>query len=357
MIPAAKPLLGDDEARAVSEVIKSGMLAQGKKVAEFEEGFGKFIGAKHTIAVGNGTQALHVALLAAGVMPGDEVITTAFSFLASSTSIVHCGAKPVFADIDPKTFNIDPDDARKLITKKTRAIMPVHLFGLSSDVKELQKICGENNIAMVEDACQSHGARVGGKGVGTFGISSAFSFYPTKNITTGEGGAVTTMDDKTAELCRLIRNQGQVSRYNCVMIGYNYRMTDIGGAIGIEQLKKLPGWTETRIKNAAYLDRELGKAGIGVPYVPKGYKHVYHQYTIRVKGRDAVQKKLADMGVGTGVYYPQGLHELGPLAKYRTRKLPKTEKACKEVLALPVHPALSKADLETVAKSVAEAMA
>ncbi len=356
MIPAAKPLLGDDEARAVSEVIKSGMLAQGKKVAEFEEGFGRFIGAKHTIAVGNGTQALHVALLAAGVRSGDEVITTAFSFLASSTSIVHCGAKPVFADIDPETFNMDPDDAGKLVTKKTRAIMPVHLFGLSADVKELQKICDEHGLVLVEDACQAHGAQVGGKCAGTFGIASAFSFYPTKNITTGEGGAVTTMDDKTAERCRLLRNQGQVSRYNCVMIGYNYRMTDIGGAIGIEQLKKLPGWTETRIKNAAYLDRELSKAGIKAPHVPRGYRHVYHQYTIRVKDRDNVQKKLADMGVGTGVYYPQGLHEMGPLAQYRTRKLPNVEKACREVLALPVHPALSGADLETVAKAVVKAV-
>ncbi|MFO7619610.1 MAG: DegT/DnrJ/EryC1/StrS family aminotransferase [Thermoplasmata archaeon] len=357
MIPPAKPLLGEDEARAVSEVIKSGMLAQGKKVAEFEEKFGKFIGAKHTMAVGNGTQALHVALLAAGVKRGDEVITTAFSFLASSTSIVHCGAKPVFADIDPKTFNIDPNDARKLITKKTKAIMPVHLFGLSCDVKALQEICDEQGIAMIEDACQSHGAQVRGRGVGTFGITSAFSFYPTKNITTGEGGAVTTMDNETAELCKLIRNQGQLSRYNCVMIGYNYRMTDIGGAIGVEQMRKLPKWTETRISNAAYLDKELGKAGINIPYVPKGYKHVYHQYTIRVKDRDNAQKKLADMGVGTGVYYPQGLHELGPLKKYRTRKLPQAEKACKEVLALPVHPALTKEELGTVARAVVKVVA
>ncbi|MDO9537709.1 MAG: DegT/DnrJ/EryC1/StrS family aminotransferase [Thermoplasmata archaeon] len=356
MIPAAKPQLGDEEAKAAFDVIKTGMLAQGEKVAEFEQGFGKFIGAKHTLAVGNGTQAVHVALLAAGVKRGHEVITTGFSFLASATSIVHCGAKPVFCDIDPKTFNIDTNDIRKMITPKTKAIMPVHLFGLSADVKELKKICDEHDLVMVEDACQSHGAQYKGKGVGTFGISSAFSFYPTKNMTTGEGGAVTTMDDKTAELVKLIRNQGQLSRYQCVMIGYNYRMTDISGAIGIEQLKKLPKWTETRIKNAAYLDKELGKAGIATPYLPKDYKHVYHQYTIRVKNRDNVQKKLADMGVGSGVYYPQGLHELGPLAKYRTRKLPQVEKACKEVLALPVYPALSKADLETVAKSVIKAI-
>jgi dTDP-4-amino-4,6-dideoxygalactose transaminase len=176
-------------------------------------------------------------------------------------------------------------------------------------------------------------------------------------MTTGEGGAVTTMDDKVAEQIKLLRNQGQKSRYECVAIGYNYRMTDIGAAIGLVQMKKLPKWTETRIKNAAYLDKELGNAGIKVPYLPKGYKHVYHQYTIRVKDRDIVQKKLADMGVGTGVYYPKGLHELGPLAKYRTRKLPQVEKACKEVLALPVHPALSKADLATVAKSVVKAVA
>ncbi len=356
MIHVAKPQIGDDEVKAAEEVLRSGMLAQGKKVAEFEEKFSQFIGSKHSVAVGNGTQALHAGLLACGVKPGDEVITSGFTFIASATSIAHSGASPVFADIEPKTFNIDIESVKKLITAKTKAIMPVHLFGLSVDIAPFQELCEEKGIALIEDACQSHGAKYNGKGVGTFGQAAAFSFYPTKNMTTGEGGAVTTQDDKIDEDLRYLRHQGQKSRYEYAMIGYNYRMTDIAAAIGIAQLQKLPGWTEKRISNAAFFNKEFEAAGIQIPYVPGGYRHVYHQYTIRVQNRDDVIKKLADMGVGSGVYYPMGLHELGPMAEYNKGPLPEVEKASQEVISLPVHPGLSDEELATVAEAVVKAV-
>ncbi|MCK5397268.1 MAG: DegT/DnrJ/EryC1/StrS family aminotransferase [Thermoplasmata archaeon] len=356
MIHVAKPLIGDDEVKAAEEVLRSGMLAQGKKVAEFEEKFSQFIGSKHSVAVGNGTQALHAALVACGIKPGDEVITSGFTFIASATSIVHSGAVPVFADIEPKTFNIDIDSVKSLISPNTKAIMPVHLFGLPVDITAYRKLCDENNLVLIEDACQSHGAQVNGKGVGTFGEAAAFSFYPTKNMTTGEGGAVTTQDDKIDEDLRYLRHQGQKSRYEYAMVGYNYRMTDIAAAIGIAQLSKLSERTEKRIANAAFFNKEFSNAGIEVPYVPDGYKHVYHQYTIRVENRDSVIEKLTNMGVGSGVYYPMGLHELGPMAGFRKGNLPEVEKASQEVLSLPVHPGLSDEELTTVAEAVIKAI-
>jgi len=356
MIHVAKPQIGDDEIKAAEEVLRSGMLAQGKKVAEFEDKFSQFIGSKYSVAVGNGTQALHAALMACGIKPGDEVITSGFTFIASATSIVHSGARPVFADIEPRTFNIDIDSVKSLITPNTKAIMPVHLFGLSVDVQAFKELCDEHGLIMIEDACQSHGAKINGKGVGTFGHAAAFSFYPTKNMTTGEGGAVTTQDEKIDEDLRYLRHQGQKSRYEYAMVGYNYRMTDIAAAIGIAQLDKLPGWTEKRIANAEFFNKEFSSAGIETPYVPDGYRHVYHQYTIRVKNRDSVIEKLNSMGVGCGVYYPMGLHELGPMADFRKDALPEVEKAAKEVLSLPVHPGLSDEDLATVAEAVVKAV-
>jgi len=339
MIHVAKPLLGEDEAQAVREVILSGMLAQGKTVASFEENFAEFCGTKHAVAVGNGTQALHAALLACGVQDGDEVITSPFSFIASATSIIHCGARPVFGDIDPETFNIDVNTIDDIITPKTKAIMPVHLFGLPADMKALRELCDDKGFALVQDACQSHGAGIDNSPIGKFGDVAAFSFYPTKNMTTGEGGAVITDDDNL--------------RYEYARVGYNYRMTEMAAAIGIQQLKKLPAWTEKRIANARFLTEVMtAKDNIVKPHVPEGYRHVYHQYTVRVQNRDEVVKKMADGGVGAGVYYPTGLHQLGPLAGYCDRSLPHTEKAAKEVLSLPVHPALTDEELVKVADTL-----
>ncbi len=341
-------MLGDDEIEAVKEVLLSGMLAQGKKVAEFEEKFADFCGTKHAVATGNGTQALHIALMASGIEHGDEVITSPFSFVSSATSILFSHARPVFADIDPKTFNIEPSEIRKKITDKTKAIMPIHIFGQCADMPAIQEIANEHNLKIIEDACQAHGAEIGEKRAGSFGDSAAFSFYPTKNMTTGEGGIITTDNEEIADKARKLRNHGQASRYDYEFIGFNFRMTDIAAAIGLAQLSKLEDWTCKRINNARYLDEALGEKGISPPFVSSGYRHVYHQYTIRVKGREQVIAKLKEGGVGTGVYYPKPLHKFDILAEFATPDLQESEKAAMEVLSLPVHPGLSKEDLDAI---------
>ncbi len=357
MINIAKPQLSEEEVRAVTDVLLSGKLAQGEKVAEFEKAFAAFTGARHAVAVGNGTQALHAALLASGVQTSDDVITTPFSFISSATTIVHCGGRPVFTDIDPRTFNINVNAIEELITPRTKAIMPVHLFGLPADLDELRKICDENGLALIQDSCQAHGASINGKPIATYGDVSTFSFYPTKNMTTGEGGAVVTDDDAIAEHVRLLRHQGQKSRYEYAHVGYNYRMTEMAAAIGTLQLRKLPEWNNKRINNAKFFDEALaGNDKITTPLVPEGYGHVYHQYTIRVQNRDEVGKQMAENGVGTGIYYPRGLHQLGPLAGYCDRSMPNTEKAANEVLSLPVHPALTDEELATVVEVTKKAV-
>ena len=348
LINIASPMIGDDEIAAVTEVLKSGMLAQGKKVEELEEKFAEFCQTKHAIATGNGTQALHITLLANGIGPGDEVVTSAFSFVASATSILHTGAKPVFADINPKTFNIAPEEIQKKITPRTKAIMPVHIFGLCTDMPAIREIAENHDIKIIEDACQAHGSGVNGKRAGSFGNAAGFSFYPTKNMTTGEGGMITTNDDDIADKARKFRNHGMADRYVYEMVGYNFRMTDISAAIGIQQLKKLDSFTEARINNARYLDENLGEKGISIPYVPAGYRHVYHQYTIRVQDRDTVITKLRNGGVGSGVYYPKPLHKFDLLAQYGSAGLENSEKAANEVLSLPVHPKLSQDDLDKI---------
>ncbi len=348
MINIASPQIGDEEFEAVKAVMQSGMLAQGKKVAELEEKFAKYCGAKHGIAVGNGTQALHIALLSMGIGKGDEVITTPFSFVASATSILFTGAKPVFADIDPKTFNISPESIAEKITPRTKAVMPVHIFGLPAEMGKINKLATQHGLKVLEDSCQAHGAAINERRVGSMGDAASFSFYPTKNMTTGEGGIITTNDDEIDDLARKFRNHGMADRYVYEFLGYNFRMTDIAASIGIVQLAKLEQMTKARISNAAYLTESLKAKGIDTPYVPDNYRHVFHQYTIRVQDRDNLVQKLRDKGVGSGIYYPKPLHQFDLLAKYGSKGLGNSEKAAEEVLSLPVHPGLSKEDLDTI---------
>ncbi len=256
MIHIAKPQLGQEEIDAVSSVLRSGMIAEGPKVAEFENAFAEFVGVEHAVAVNSGTAALHAALLAHGIGKGDEVITSSFSFIATANSILFTGASPVFADIDPDTFNINTDDIQESITSKTKAIMPVHLYGHPSEMKAVMEIAEDNDLAVIEDACQAHGAIYNGKKVGSFG-TGAFSFYPTKNMTTSEGGIMTTNDKKVAEKARMIRAHGSRQRYMHETLGYNLRMTDIAAAIGLVQLSKLDGFNAKRKANAAVLTEGL----------------------------------------------------------------------------------------------------
>jgi len=353
MIEIAKPLIGPEEKQAVLEVLDSGILAQGPRVKAFEEAFAATCGVKHAIATSSGTTALHTALLSHGIGPGDEVITSAFTFIASANSIVYVGAKPVFVDIDPRTFNLNPDQIEAAITQRTRAIMPVHLFGLSCDMDAISVIAERYHLTILEDACQSHGASFRGKRVGGFG-TGAFSLYPTKNITAAEGGMITTDDDQVAEKCRMIRQHGMRRRYYHDELGYNFRMSDIHAAIGLEQLKKLEHFNHARQANARLYDRELHE--VITPYVPESCEHVYHQYTLRVAGgrRDGLAAHLNQQGIGSGVYYPVPVHQQ---AYFRTHlgneiQLPEAEKAAQEVLSIPVHAGLTRDDVQAVISAI-----
>lgn len=350
-IPAAKPLIGEEERQAVDRVIASGMVIQGPEVAAFENEFAKLVDGRHCVAVNSGTSALHVGLLAAGVGPGDEVIVPSFTFAATANSVALTGATPVFVDIEPDHFCIDPKAVEAAITSKTVGVMPVHLYGHAADMDALQAIADKHKIGIFEDAAQAHAAKWDGKPVGAFGTYAAFSFYPTKNMTSVEGGMVVTNDESFARQVRLLRNQGMERRYENEVVGFNYRMTDVHAAVGRVQLTKLQGWTEQRQRNAAYLDANL--RGVGIPPVAKQAEHVYHQYTVRSEDRDGVVAKLAEAGVGTGVYYPIPNHELPSFGL--TLDLPETARACKEVFSLPVHPALSNDDLERIVTEVSKA--
>ena len=346
MIPAAKPLIGTEERLAVDRVLRSGMMAQGPEVAAFENEFSSLVAGRHCIAVNSGTSGLHMAMIAVGMKPGDEVIVPSFTFAATANAVALTGATPVFVDIDPRTFNIDPAAIEAAITPRTRAIEPVHLYGQPAAMKEIMSIAARHNLLVVEDAAQAHMASLDGTPVGAFGVTGVFSFYPTKNMTSGEGGMISTASDEIARQCRLLRNQGMDKRYANEIVGFNTRMTDIHAAIGRVQLTRLAGWTTQRRDNANFLDENL--KGVVVPYVAPGAFHVYHQYTIRIVGhdRDAFAAEMTKRGVGNGVYYPVPVHELPSFG--RAFDLPETTRATKEVLSIPVHPALSHGDLETI---------
>jgi dTDP-4-amino-4,6-dideoxygalactose transaminase len=350
MIPAAKPLIGEQERAAVDAVLASGGLAQGPQVEAFEQEFAGLVGGRTCVAVNSGTSALHLALLALGIGPGDEVIVPSFTFAATANSVALTGAEPVFADIEPASFCLDPDAVAAAISPRTRAVMPVHLYGHPAAMDRLVPLARQHGLLIVEDAAQAHAARLHGTPVGAFGEAGCFSFYPTKNMTSGEGGMTCTAAPDTARTIRLLRNQGMEQRYRNEIVGFNTRMTDIHAAIGRVQLGKLAGWTQQRQANAAFLSANL--VGVVTPTVAAGAEHVFHQYTIRVPGhdRDAFVREMAAHGVGAGVFYPVPVHALP--AYGRQLDLPETSRAAAEVISLPVHPALTEQDLETVVATV-----
>jgi len=355
MIPIAKPLIGEEEKTAVMNVLNSGMLASGPLTEEFEKKFADYVGTKYAIATTSGTTALHLGLLALGITHGDEVILPAFSFIASANAPLFCDAIPVFCDVDLKTFNIDAEQIKKLITKKTKAIMPVHLYGQAADMDPIEEIAEKYGLHVIGDACQAHGATYNEKQVGSFGDLECFSFYPTKNMTTGEGGMITTNNEEFAELTLSLRNHGREKTkwgYEHGRLGYNFRITDIGAAIGIEQLKKLPKNIEVRKKNAQYFNTHL--SSVEIPYVIPATQHAYHQYTIKSKNRDALIQNLKKNEIGFGIYYPQPLHTYKHLKKYAHKELKTSELLANQVISLPVHPALDSKDLRRIVSVVNE---
>jgi perosamine synthetase len=351
MIPAAKPLIGDDERAAVDAVLRSGGLAQGPQVAAFEQEFSTaLVDGLECVAVNSGTAGAHLGLLACGVGPGQEVIVPSFTFAATANSVALTGATPVFVDIEPDHFCLDPAAVEAAVTERTVGIMPVHLYGHPADMTALQAVADRHGLKIYEDAAQAHGARWQDRPVGTFGQFAMFSLYPTKNMTSVEGGMDSTADPEVARRLRLLRNQGMERRYENELVGFNARMSDVHAAVGRVQLAKLPGWTRQRQDNARFLTEHL--EGVVVPPVAAGATHVYHQYTIRIsEDRDGFAAALAsEHQVGSGVYYPIPNHRLPSFGL--TLDLPQTELAAAQVLSLPVHPALSQDDLERIVQAV-----
>jgi perosamine synthetase len=357
-IPVARPAIGQEEISAVTSVLESGILASGDRVAEFEKKFADFCGSNHAVAINNGTAALHAALLAAGIGPGDEVIVPAFTFVATASAVAMCGAKPVFADVDEKTFTIDPRQVAEKITPRTKAVIGVHLFGQPCDVEALQEICESKSLKFIEDAAQAHGAVYKNGRVGSFGHLACFSFYATKNMITGEGGMVTTSDKAMNERVRLLINHGQSQKYLHTVLGYNYRMTDIGAALGLVQLKKLEKFNLRRRKNAEYYNANLTVKGLSLPFVGSARNHVYHQYVVRLTeefpmNRTTFMDYLKGKGIGSAVHYPIPLHRQ-PLFGLDNNPdpCPVATSLSESVLSLPVHPLLDQKQMAYICDTI-----
>ena len=351
MIPIARPRMGEEEKQNVWEAMAAGELAQGPRVRAFEERFAAYVGAAHAVATSSGTTALHLALLGYGLGPGDEVVTVPFTFIASANTIVYTGARPVFVDVDERDFCMDPALVEAAITRRTKVIMPVSLYGQPADMPAIAEIAERHGLAIVEDACQAHGASIDGRRSGTWGAGT-FSFYPTKNMTTGEGGMLTTDDGALAERVRLLREHGMKVRYHHEIVGYNFRMTDLAAAIGLAQLPKLDAANERRRHIAARYDAELH--GVVKPTVRSGVAHVYHQYTLRVARRDAFVERLREHGVGSAVYYPIPVHRQKPFVAMGLGdgRFPVTDRLTEQVVSIPVHPGLTDDEVDAIVAAV-----
>ena len=345
MIPPARPDLGPEEIAAVTEVLNSGMIAGGRRVAELEERWAAFCGVKHAIALSNGTVALMSIFAGLGLGPGDEVITVSHTFNATVSSILYTGAWPVFVDIEPDTYLMDAGRIEAAITPRTRAICPFSLFGIVADMDAIQAIADRHGLKVVEDACQAHGALYRGRRAGSFGYA-AFSLYGTKNMTTGEGGFVNTNDDRLADWIRLYRNQGMRERYHHEILGYNFRLTDIAAAIGLVQLDKLERNTLRRQAIARRYDEAFADLPIQLPTWPEGRTHVYHQYTLGVgPGRDRIVAEMKEAGVICGIYYPIPCHRQAYVMELGIDgTLPNTDAAAAACMSLPMYPGLTEAE-------------
>lgn len=362
MIPINVPQIGEKEIEAAAKVLKSGVLTHGlgagPMVKKFEENFAKFAEAKHAIAVNSGTAALHMAVVAANVKRGDEVILPSFTFVATAETVVMAGAKPVFVDINPETFNISPAEVEKAITKRTKAIIAVDLYGMPADLKPIREIADKHGLKIIEDAAQAHGAVYNGKPVGAYADVACWSFYASKNMTTGEGGMVTTNDNELAEKLRLIRCHGEQQKYMSTLIGHNYRMPEIEAAIGLVQLERLLGFLARRRENAERLTKKLCNAeSLHLPKEQPNCRSSWYLYTVRLNGagrakRDAVVEQLRGKGIGAEVYYPWPIHSMPPYRRFKRLKLTETEKASEQVFSLPVHPGVKTEQVDFIAETV-----
>jgi dTDP-4-amino-4,6-dideoxygalactose transaminase len=352
--------LRDEIRDALDRVCQNAAFVLGEEVERFERAFADYCGVKYCVALNSGTSALHLALISAGIGPGDEVITTSNTFIATAEAINYTGAKPVFVDIDPATANINSDEIEKAITKQTRAIIPVHLYGRPADLDEITKIAAKHRLLVIEDACQAHGARFNGKRVGGFGHAAAFSFYPGKNLGAyGEGGALTTNEDAIADLVRSLRSHGESTRYFHKYVGYNYRMDGFQAAVLNVKMKHLEDWTARRHARASLYRELLSGANVEIPQDSPEGECVYHLFVVYAENRDRVREELQKRGVQTAIHYPKPIHlqeafadlGLGP------RSLPHTERACERVMSMPLFPEMSEDQVRYAASSLAEVVA
>lgn len=369
MIPINQPSIGKEEIDAVTEVLRSGILTEksgrGPRVLQFEKEFAKFIGAKHAIAVSSGTAALHSSLLASGIQSGDEVVVPSFTFSATAGAVALAGGKLAFADIDADTYCITAESIEAVLTRGTKAIIPVHMYGLCTDMDPIIELAHNRGIVVIEDAAQAHGAEYNGRKVGSLGDMTCFSFYPGKNMTTGEGGMITTNDDDLAEQLKRIRTHGEERPYWVARQGHNYRMPEIAAAIGAVQLKKLPGFLQERRNHAEFMSEKLGVLGkLVMPREPTGRKHAWYLFTPRLRGanagkRNKLVEKLRSKNIACSVYYESPVHMLPyyrELQSARRSALPETERACRQVFSLPVHPMMKQNELQYVAEAVKRAI-
>jgi len=354
--------LRDEIRDAIDRVCNKASFILGEEVERFEQAFAKYCGVKHCVALNSGTSALHLALLAAGIGQGDEVITTANTFIATVEAIIYTGATPVFADIDPATANIDPEKIEQAITKRTRAVIPVHLYGRPANLEAITKIASDHSFLIIEDACQAHGASFQGKRVGGFGHSAAFSFYPGKNLgACGEAGAITTNDEEMAKRMKMIRDHGQAKKYYHDIEGYNGRLDSIQAGWLSVKLRHLAKWNESR-RNLAHRYHELltkVKDSVVIPVEASWTKGVYHLYVVRVQDREALQARLGEVGIGTGIHYPIPLHQQKAYKHlgYKTGDFPVTERVAREIVSLPLFPQLLHSQQDQVASAVKEFLA
>ena len=345
---------------AIDEVLEGMQLTIGPNVQAFDAEFAAFCGVKHAIGVGSGTDALQLVIRALGISAGDEVITVSHTFFATVEAVLYSGARPVLVDVDERTFNLDLAAAEQAITPRTKAIMPVHLYGRTVDLQPLLALAKDRGLQLIEDACQAHGATLDGGGkAGSAGSAAAFSFYCSKNLGAyGEAGSITTNDDALAAELRSLREHGQSTRYYPPVVGYNARLDELQAAILRIKLRKLPAWNARRQAIARHYNERLAGSGVILPELPEGGRHVFHVYAIRVPGgkRDALKQHLAERGIGTGVHYPVPVHlqEASAFLGYRPGDFPVTERLAGEVLSLPMYAELGDAQVETVADAIRE---